>query len=42
MIWLCRRNEKCAVLTQKCGEDLCTIGASIANISADWILELTS
>ena len=29
---------KCAVLTQKCGDDSCTVGANIASISADRIL----
>lgn len=42
MIWLGRRNGKCAVLTQKCGYDLWVIGANTASISAGYILELIS
>lgn len=32
------RNEKCTVLTQKCGDDLCTIGGNTASVTADSIV----
>lgn len=34
------RNEKCAALTQKCGDDYCLIGAISARNSADLIVAM--
>lgn len=35
------RNEKYAVLTQKCGDDLCTIGGNTASVTANRILTIS-